>query len=100
MNRLQELSLQDPTQLKTLATQTSQDLKSSATRTPDPGSAGLTDLAARFADVARTGDPTALMRFPSAAPGGSSQAAVSALSAEIDAAFNLKPPPLGPWFPK
>ncbi len=43
---------------------------------------------------------TALIRFPSVAPGSSSQAAASGLSAEIDAAFNLKPPPLGPWFPK
>jgi hypothetical protein len=99
MNRLQEVAQKDPAAFQALATQTSQNLQALAAQLPDGAAPWLSDLSARFADAASSGDPAVLMRPP---PGskGAPQAALSAVSAKIDAAFNLKPPPLGPWFPK
>ncbi len=101
LNRLQVMAQSDPAQFASLAMQTSHDLQSLAGRASDPQQGTrLKDLSTRFANAARSGDPAALMRLASAGGAGSSHADASALSAAIDAAFDLRPPPLGPWFPK
>jgi hypothetical protein len=100
MNRLQEVAQKDPAEFQALATQTSQNLQALAAQLPDGSAPWLSDLSARFANAASSGDPSALMRTPPGSKGATPRAALSAVSAQIDAAFNLKPPPLGPWFPK
>jgi hypothetical protein len=100
MNRLQEVAQRDPAQFQALAARTSQDLEALAIQSPDGSAPWLSDLSARFANAASSRDPAAIMRTPPGSKAAPTQAALSAVSAKIDAVFNLRPPPLGPWFPK
>jgi hypothetical protein len=118
MSRLQRLAEQDPSALRSIATQAAETLSTQAAAASGETARGLNGLAQAFAQAATSGNVAGLSlaagrgrlhhhasvaaktytgSSPPAAVPKAASAALAQVSAQVDQALGLSPPPLGPW---